>query len=222
VIDLVKNIFKDTLRSKRRLAVIAVSIAIYIITYLIFRFNDLDQDSISEFFINYFGKHNFLTIFFIQLFLSLTPLPDSIITYLSVVLIGVYQTFWAVYLGMLISSIIHFWIARSFGPGLVAKFFPKLIHKVNDFNGEMDTHHLIIYRFLSFVSFDIVAYMAGFSKISFRNFFISTALGLIPMIVPNILLAYGLLEENLLNTALLWAGAGIIMLLFAYLVKKFN
>lgn len=207
--------------SRQRLVIIAASIGIYLITYLIFRFNDLDQDSLSEFFINYFGKHNFLTIFFIQLFLSLTPLPDSIITYVSVVLIGVYQTFWAVYLGMLVSSLIHFGIARKLGPGFVSRIFPKLMQKVNSFEGEMDTHHLIIYRFLSFVSFDVVAYMAGFSNVKFKNFFVSTALGLIPMVIPNILLAYGLLEENLLNTILLWIGAGVIMVLLSNLVKRF-
>lgn len=211
---------KGILHSRKKVAAILAVVALYLIVYLVLRYFGIDRDTLSPV-INRIAQHNFFTIYLIQVFFSMTPIPDSLLTYLSVIVLGVYETFFAVYFGMLTASIMHYWIATKFGPGVVYRLFPKYKTQVENFKGKLDTHHLIIYRFFNLISFDIIAYIAAFSGIKFKKFFVATALGLIPMIIPNILFAHGLLTNNFWGTLVLWGSAGLIMGLLAFLVKKF-
>ncbi|MBP9758934.1 VTT domain-containing protein [Candidatus Dojkabacteria bacterium] len=213
------NRLKKLLFSKQRMKFLAFIIALYIFVYIVLRYFGIDRETLSPL-IETFGQHSILTIFLLQLIFSLTPLPDSIVMYFAVVAIGLYDTFIAVYLGMLVASIIHFTLAKKYGPKVVYKLFPKFRSQIEAFKGKLDTHHLLLYRFFNLVSFDIIAYVAAFSGVSFKKFILSTVIALVPLIIPNILLAHGLVENNFIWTLILWVIAGLIMLLLAYIVKK--
>ncbi len=83
-------------------------------------------------------------------------------------------------LGALLGAIVAFGIARVLGGGLVGRLLGGHIHFCQDCSDKLLTRFILVARLIPVVSFDLVSYGAGLTKISLRRFALATFLGMLP------------------------------------------
>jgi uncharacterized membrane protein YdjX (TVP38/TMEM64 family) len=110
------------------------------------------------------------------------PIPGGIV---SIALIPVFGWFWSfIYasIGVLIGCSVAFFLARIYGPALVGRFVPlKKIEKWEKQISETSKFWAFLaIRFTTGPILDFVSYMVGLTKISFKTFFLATAVSLLP------------------------------------------
>ena len=131
-------------------------------------------------FIQSFGV--FAPMMFICLF-ALAPLvffPDGILALAGGLIFGFGWGSFYIIIGALCGGSISFFLARFYRKTMHRKLeHEKLIH----FNTHAQLHgfHLVfLLRLVPLVPFNIISYSAGFSPISYRDFFFATLLGMLP------------------------------------------
>jgi len=83
--------------------------------------------------------------------------------------------------GALIGSIIAFMIARTVGREIIERFLRGHINFCSRCSDRLVTKIVFLSRLLPIVSFDIVSYGAGLTRISLKKFAIATFFGMIPL-----------------------------------------
>ena len=83
--------------------------------------------------------------------------------------------------GVAIGGIIAFYIARSMGREALARLLKKDINFCDNCTERKLVYVIFFARLLPMISFDLISYGAGLTRISFRGFTIATLLGLIPL-----------------------------------------
>lgn len=152
----------------------------------------------------------------------LAPLAGTPGVLLSSAIFGVWQTLLLIYLSGLISAVINFWISRKFGRELVIKLAGrKTMQRIDSFADTSSMKLLIVSRIFGFALFEIISYAAGLTEISFKKYFLATAVcSAIPIIIFVCLFKNINLQSA--NGLGLWLGAIIITgAIFAYFIKKF-
>lgn len=83
--------------------------------------------------------------------------------------------------GALTGAVISFMIARLMGRELVEKFLGGHVNFCQGCSDRILTRIVFLSRLLPFVSFDVVSYGAGLTKMSLKKFSLATFLGMIPL-----------------------------------------
>ncbi|MAG44783.1 hypothetical protein CL633_02735 [bacterium] len=152
----------------------------------------------------------------------LAPLVGTPAIVLGVLMFGVFETVFYLYLANMISAIINFYISRKFGRKLVLRFVGKRsMAKIDEFINLFGTKLLIVSRVLGFSVSELISYAAGLTKISFKKYFVIT---LIFTLMPCIV--FGFLFKDIDITSkfniFLWFGAIILTgIVFTIYVKMF-
>jgi uncharacterized membrane protein YdjX (TVP38/TMEM64 family) len=138
----------------------------------------------------FFKEHVVLASIFIIGYISLAyifaPLFAAPVSYASLTIFGVWQNSLYTYIAGLLSAGVGFWIARKFGRKLLQTFIGKeTLASIDNFVAHSGTGVLIVSRIFGFSLFEIITYAFGLTKISFKKFFIITALF---SIIPNIVI----------------------------------
>jgi len=134
------------------------------------------QSVISQF--GYFGP--LAIIFFMAGAVVMSPIPSAPIALTSGIFYG--HTYGTIYvlIGAEIGAIVAFMLARLLGYETVRQRFGDQIN----LNWLNNTRHLMlivgISRLIPFISFDIVSYAAGLTKLSVFQFAIATLIGILP------------------------------------------
>ena len=116
-----------------------------------------------------------------------SPIPSAPIAVTSGLLYGKWWGTAYIVIGAELGAIIAFTIARCLGYEVLKKWFGE---KLNSglLSSQRDlTLIVFVSRLLPFVSFDILSYAAGLTRLSFLRFIIATFLGILPV---SFLLAY--------------------------------
>lgn len=119
----------------------------------------------------------------------IAPLLGSPIVFLAIAVFGIVETMTYLYLASMISSVMNFCISRKFGRIWVRKLAgEKNMEEMNRFLGVSGVGVFVAARIFGFALFDIISYAAGFTRISFKKYFLITAgCALIPFTVIAIL-----------------------------------
>jgi uncharacterized membrane protein YdjX (TVP38/TMEM64 family) len=83
--------------------------------------------------------------------------------------------------GALLGALLSFLIARFLGRGLVERVLKGHISFCTQCSDKLLTRVVFVSRLIPFVSFDVVSYGAGLTKMSIRRFAVATGLGMIPL-----------------------------------------
>jgi len=83
--------------------------------------------------------------------------------------------------GALIGAVFSFLIARFLGRGLIRPFLKGHINFCSKCSNRLLTKLVFISRLIPVVSFELVSYGAGLTKMSIRNFTLATFFGMIPL-----------------------------------------
>lgn len=84
-------------------------------------------------------------------------------------------------IGATIGALLSFLISRYLGRELVEKIFRSHIHLCPNCSDKLLFKVVIISRLIPVVSFDIISYGAGLTKMSLRSFAMATFFGMIPL-----------------------------------------
>lgn len=147
-----------------------------------------------------------------------SPIPNSLII---IAMGATYGPIWGTVIaiiGATLASSFAFFLARKFGEQFVERFFPKT-HFLHRFLTKNAFPTIFILRLIPSVSFDMVSYGVGLTKIPFHTFITASFLGTIPGLISYVLIGAGLTGEN----AISWAGVsmyGALVILGFYLSHK--
>ncbi|MFH0970299.1 MAG: TVP38/TMEM64 family protein [Candidatus Diapherotrites archaeon] len=144
-----------------------------------------------------------------------SPIPNSVITLIIGATYGpVFGTFLAITASVIAASV-AFFLSRKIAKRLVEKYFPEshFIHKFLTNNGFLS---IFVLRMIPSVSFDMVSYGVGLTKIPFRTFILATFFGVIPGTVSVILVGSGFtFDSNLSIIGVVFYALLIIIGVFA-------
>lgn len=111
----------------------------------------------------------------------ISPLPGLPLDMAGGAMFGPFAgTLYAV-IGGLSGAIISFLIARFFGRGFIERFLGGHINFCTECSDRLLTKVVFLSRLIPFISFDIVSYGAGLTKMSIKRFIVATFFGMVPM-----------------------------------------
>jgi uncharacterized membrane protein YdjX (TVP38/TMEM64 family) len=144
-------------------------------------FQSLDIEKIKAYILS-FGMLAPIISFLLMVFQSLiAPLPAFLITFANAALFGWIYGAILSWFSAMIGAILCFYIAQYLGRDIVEKLTSKkALEKVDLFFEKHGLNAILIARLLPFVSFDIISYAAGLTKMRLKHFIVATAIGQLP------------------------------------------
>ena len=152
------------------LAVAAVCYYIVIKYNLITKFNSAEK---IEAFLSKYGAYAGLIFIFIQfLQVTLIPIPSAITTLAGVALFGFWRTFFYSVVGVMIGSMLAFFLGRKFGVKLIIWLFGKNAYaKYVKFTQGKDKVVLTLMFLFPFFPDDLLCIIAGITDMKYWQFF---------------------------------------------------
>lgn len=186
---------------------------------LISLFKSLDIQIIKEYILS-FGILAPIVSFLLMIFQALAaPLPAFLITFANAALFGWVFGAMLSWFSALVGAILCFYIAKFLGRDIVEKLTSKTaLESVDGFFEKHGKYAILIARLLPFISFDIISYAAGLTKMKIKDFVFATALGQLPATI-----IYSYAGEMLTGGAKYFVFGLLILFAFSilvYLLKK--
>ena len=152
-----------------------------LVNQAIFILQNVDVQLAKDYILS-FGLWAPVISFFLMILQSLiAPLPAFIITFANAGLFGWVNGAILSWSSAMVGAMVCFWISRFYGRDTVEKITSKgALKSVDDFFDKYGNYAVLVARLLPFVSFDIVSYAAGLTKLSFWSFVIATGIGQLP------------------------------------------
>ncbi len=147
------------------------------------------------------------------------PLPGGLISIALIPVFGWWKSFIYTSISVLVGSTIAFFLARRYREPFVKKFVPlKQLHEWQEKISEKKQFWAFLgIRFATGSIMDYISYIAGLSKISFKNFILATCGAL-----TSELILYYVGEKAYKFSAYLTIGLVLLFVAGIYLIKKFN
>lgn len=144
-------------------------------------FQSVEIQSIKDYILS-FGALAPVISFLLMVFQSLiAPLPAFLITFANATLFGWVYGAMLSWFSAMVGAILCFYIAKFLGRDIVEKLTSKAaLQSVDGFFEKHGRYAILIARLLPFISFDIISYAAGLTKMKTRDFIIATGLGQLP------------------------------------------
>jgi uncharacterized membrane protein YdjX (TVP38/TMEM64 family) len=115
--------------------------------------------------------------------------------------------------GALGGALISFWLARFLGRGFIERFLSGPINFCTTCSDRLLTSVILLTRLVPVVSFDLVSYGAGLTKISLKRFCLATFLGMLPLTF-----AYNYFGSVFVVDRTMAAGLGALMVALFFLL----
>ena len=111
----------------------------------------------------------------------IAPLPAFLITFANGTLFGFWWGSLLSWSSSMIGAAFCFYIARYLGIQRITRLISQpAVDKTNDFVEKYGTYAILIARLIPFISFDVVSYFAGATRMQFLGFWIATGIGQMP------------------------------------------
>ena len=109
------------------------------------------------------------------------PLPAFLITFANGTLFGFWWGLLLSWSSSMVGAAFCFSIARHLGIQRVTRLISQpVVDKTNDFLEKYGTYAILVARLIPFISFDVVSYFAGATRMRFLGFWIATGIGQLP------------------------------------------
>ncbi|PLW79905.1 hypothetical protein C0585_05355 [Candidatus Woesearchaeota archaeon] len=168
----------------------------------------------------------FVLLFLIILEVVAAPIPGFIIYVAAGIIFG---SFWGgliSFIGNIIGSAICFYIAWKGRTFFFKKTKNKMLENFDRYSIKYGGYAIFLLRVNPFTSTDIFSYLAGFSKMRFKQFIIGTTLGLLPIVFLSsylggeIVTNHPLLYKIFVLISILYLAGAIYLIYFARALSK--
>ncbi|ABO50130.1 conserved hypothetical protein [Desulforamulus reducens MI-1] len=113
-----------------------------------------------------------------------TPLPLFLLAGANGFIFGVWYGILITLVGSILGATIAFYVARGFGRGMLSRYLKEnYLAKVDEMSCREGPWMVFMARLIPVIPSSIISYLAGLSKMTFRGFFVATAIGKVPEIV---------------------------------------
>lgn len=111
----------------------------------------------------------------------IAPLPAFLITFANGTLFGFWWGSLLSWSSSMVGAAFCFYIARYLGIQRITQFISQpAVEKANDFVEKYGTYAILIARLMPFISFDVISYFSGATRMRFLGFWIATGIGQLP------------------------------------------
>ena len=111
----------------------------------------------------------------------IAPLPAFLITFANGTLFGFWWGSLLSWSSSMIGAALCFYIARALGIQRLTRLMSQpVIDKTDDFFEKYGPYAILVARLMPFISFDVVSYFAGATRMRFLGFWIATGIGQLP------------------------------------------
>ena len=111
----------------------------------------------------------------------IAPLPAFLITFANGTLFGFWWGSLLSWSSSMVGAAFCFYIARYLGMQRITRFISQpAVEKANDFVEKYGIYAILIARLMPFISFDVISYFAGATRMRFLGFWIATGIGQMP------------------------------------------
>jgi len=162
-----------------------IGISLYLLYYIIF----VDQTFLYRLVIEWFVNPIYILAFWgILLFIAimaiqglLVPIPSEIVLLATGIIWGLVGGGIMGIIGSMVAALVCYYISRKGGRPLVEKFIgEKALFLADNFIRKYGMGTIIVARFLPFVAFDPISYVAGLVDLDVKKYSIGTFIGSIP------------------------------------------
>jgi uncharacterized membrane protein YdjX (TVP38/TMEM64 family) len=168
-ISVLKKYWKDILKISL-IVLVSATVAVYISGVLK---TDKFKNYVEE--LGFFGP--LLVILYIAVSQVIAPLTGTPGTVVAVSSYGFWGGWLIIYIASLLSAVVNFYIARDLGRSWVIRLSGKeSIEKIDKFVAVMGDKILIVARLFGFSVFEFISYAVGFTNMSFKEYFLITAI----------------------------------------------
>lgn len=153
---------------------------LYILFYISLKYSSQDiSDTVSK-----AGIYAPILYILIQILGQIfAPLSTSALFVAGFLMFGKVAIIYAI-ITWLISSIINFFLARKYGKRVLKRFIGEQgLEKIETLADMIDNRTFFVLRFTTFYINDFVSYAFGLTKVSFKRYYISTVISMIPWAV---------------------------------------
>jgi uncharacterized membrane protein YdjX (TVP38/TMEM64 family) len=141
----------------------------------------INTDLIKEFLSSSGGFAPLIYMIAMASAIIISPIPSLPLNIAAGALFGPFLgTVYSV-IGALGGAVVSFVIARRLGRQVIERFTKGHVDFCTDCSDRLLTKIVFLSRLLPFISFDVVSYGAGLTKMSLRKFAVATFLGMIPL-----------------------------------------
>ncbi len=149
-----------------------------------------------------YGKLGLTAVMIVQTIIA--PIPSEALLLFAGAVMNIYDVLVFGGAGLIIGSVIAFFIAKRGGRPVVVKMIgEKWIDSVDTWVSKNGAKAILFTRLIPVIPFDLISYVSGVTSISFREYFITTVIGAIPR---TLFLAYA---GSLAGGLIVSLGAGI-------------
>ncbi len=153
----------------------------------------------------------------------IAPLPAYLITAANGIIFGI---FWGVVIstiGALLGAIVSFAITRWFYTNYANKILndSRAQHYIEKMSSQHGFKLILISRLIPIISFDLISYAAGASKIKLSHFLIATFIGMLPATIVYTVLAEKLTDQVLAEKLVLSNNFIYVSIIVAILLVVF-
>lgn len=143
-----------------------------------------NPEQLAEYLRSFGAMTIFVSLLLMVLQTLFTPLPLFLLAGANGFIFGLWYGILITLGGSILGATIAFYIARGFGRGLVSRCIKETyMTKVDEMSHSQGPWMVFMARLVPVIPSSIISYVAGLSKMTFRGFFIATAIGKLPEIV---------------------------------------
>ncbi|MDP2666074.1 MAG: TVP38/TMEM64 family protein [Candidatus Diapherotrites archaeon] len=149
----------------------------------------------------------------------ITPIPQSLIIITIGAIYGPVAGFALALVGGVLAASTAFIVARTFGRDVVRRFLPQT-HSFYQFFEKNAAWFVFVLRLIPTVSFDLVSYAAGLTKLRYFPFVTATFFGMMPATLSFVLIGAGITETGFYS----YVGLALFLILMAvgfFVSKKY-
>ncbi len=110
------------------------------------------------------------------------PVSAILLIYVNESFFGLWGILFS-YIGLLVGSLINFFIARIITQGASTFFDSAILRNIESYMQQKQFNLILVSRLLPFALFDVFSFIWGVSSCSFISYCVATAIGLIPHVV---------------------------------------
>ncbi len=127
-----------------------------------------------------YGSLGLMLVMILQTIIA--PIPsEALLMFAGVIGISLFNVVVFGGLGLVIGSVIAFYIARLGGKPIVVKMIgEKWLNRVDRWIERNGTIAIFFTRLIPVIPFDLISYMTGITKLEFKYYFLATLLGAFP------------------------------------------
>jgi len=162
-----------------------------------------------------YGNMGLMAVMVIQTLIA--PIPSEAVLAFSGAILGFQDVLVFGGAGLIIGSVIAFFIARYGGRPIVSRMVgDKWIDSIDGWVTKNGMKSILFTRTIPIIPFDLISYVSGITSMKFRDYFIATVIGAIPRVI---ILAY---LGSVFGEVIFYFGLGMDFLLVSGLVAFFT